>query len=60
MKVSHALLFHLSSKTDEETRNNSRATREIDSLRKHVEEIQQESDKCRGYLDDLQICKVHI
>ena len=29
-------------------------------LRKHVEEIQLESDKCRGYQDDLQICKVHI
>ena len=57
--MSHALLIHLSS-TDEETRNNSRVTREIDLLRKHVEEIQTESDKCRGYQDDLQICKVNI
>ena len=46
------------SSPDESNRNHSRMTREVAGLRRKLADIRVEVDKCRGYQDDLEDCKV--
>ena len=44
--------------SDESTKNQSRMTREVAGLKRKLTDMRQEADKCQGYRDDLEECKV--